>query len=192
MVCFYFYNGYLLPPNLLYKHLLDLRLQRADLVRAFPLFEDLSDSEVQVLSRRMRTVYAAPGTVLMHKEDRLDRVSFIASGVAEAEQAGQRYVLGAGEMFGHLSILMRRSRRARVTALSHLTLLTLEEERFVDLVKRTPTLAEAVLRSAEKRGVTLPFDLRDLPDRPKPRPPMARLGSHIATLWQAQRKRWFN
>lgn len=161
---------------------LNLRVQRSDLVRAFPLFADLANSEIQALSRQMRTVYASPGAILMHKDDRPDRVWFIASGAVEAEQAGQRFVLGAGEMFGHLSLLMHRSRRARVTAMSHVTLLSLEENRFLDLMNRTPQLADAVLRSAEKRGVTLPFDLRDLPARPKSRSAIARLWQRLALI----------
>ena len=134
---------------------LDLRLQRADIVRAFPLFSDLDTGLLQQLAAQMKTVYAKPGDLLMRKEDKPDRVWFIASGAVEAEQAGSRFMLGRGEMFGQLSLLLRRPRRARVTALSHTTLLTLEESRFLDLMHRAPQLAMAVQASADKRGVAL-------------------------------------
>ena len=140
---------------------LDLRLQRRDIVRAFPLFSDLDPESLSQLAKQMKTVYAKPGDILMRKDDKPDRVWFIASGAVEAEQATSRFLLGRGEMFGQLSLLLRRSRRARVTAISHTTLLTLEESRFIELLRRAPQLCAAVQASAEKRGVAL--DASQLP-----------------------------
>lgn len=134
---------------------LDLRVQRVDLVRAFPLFSGLDEDSLGKLAARMKTVYAKPGDVLMNKDERPNRVWFIASGAAEVEQAGQRLLLGRGEMFGQLSLLLRKSRRAKVSAVTHMTLLSLEEARFLDLLRRSPTLCAAVEASAEKRGVAL-------------------------------------
>lgn len=134
---------------------LDLRVQRTDIVRGFPLFAGLDEDALTSLARKMKTVYAKPGDVLMRKEDKPDRVWFIASGAVELEQAGQRMLLGRGDMFGHLSILLRRSRRARVTAISHTTMLALEEQRFLDLLQQSPGLCDAVQASAARRGVAL-------------------------------------
>lgn len=134
---------------------LDLRVQRADIVRSFPLFAGLDSDAVTKLAKRMKTVYAKPGDILMNKDDKPNKVWFIASGAAEVEQAGQRLLLGRGEMFGQLSLLLRRSRRAKVTAISHTTLLSLEQDRFLDLLRRSPDLCTAVRNSAEKRGVAL-------------------------------------
>lgn len=141
---------------------LDLRMQRIDIVRSFPLFAGLDEDSLQKLTARMRTVYAKPGDVLMQKDDRPSSVWFIANGAVEAEQsAGNRFLLGRGEMFGQLSLLMRKSRRAKVTAISHTTLLELGEDRFLDLLRRAPALSAAVQASAEKRGVAL--DAAQLP-----------------------------
>lgn len=134
---------------------LDLRLQRVDIVRTFPLFSALDEDALSKLAKRMKTRYATPGDVLMDKDQKPDKVWFIASGAAQVEQAGQRLILGRGEMFGQLSLLMKKSRRARVTAISHMTLLTLEEARFLDLLRRSPELCGAVQASAERRGVAL-------------------------------------
>jgi CPA1 family monovalent cation:H+ antiporter len=134
---------------------LDLGLQRIDIVRGFPVFASLDEAALTRLARHMKTVYAKPGDVLMRKEERPNKVWFIASGAVELEQASHRVLLGRGDMFGHLSLLMRRSRRARVTAISHATLLALEEQRFLDLLRRSPDLCAAVQASAERRGVAL-------------------------------------
>jgi CPA1 family monovalent cation:H+ antiporter len=134
---------------------LDLALQKTELVRLFPLFEEMPEAQRARLAARLRTVYAAPGDVLMRRDERPRKVWFIASGAVESVQAGLRNRLGRGEMFGHLSVLLRKPRRAQVTAITHCTLLTLDESAFQSLVRGTPTLAEAVRESAEKRGVKI-------------------------------------
>jgi len=46
-------------------------------------------------------------------------------------------------------------RSGQITAITHCTLLTLDEPRFIALLSRNAALREAVMSSAEKRGVTL-------------------------------------
>lgn len=134
---------------------LDLRMQRVDIVRGFTLFAGLDEPTLQQLVRRLRTVYAKPGDVLIRREDLPDRVWFVASGAVEAELADGRHLLGHGEMFGHLSVLQRRPRRATVRAISYTTLVTLSEAEFRELMQQAPQLAAAVKASAEKRGVSV-------------------------------------
>jgi CPA1 family monovalent cation:H+ antiporter len=93
--------------------------------------------------------------VLIRREDLPDRVWFVASGAVEAELADGRHLLGHGEMFGHLSVLQRRPRRATVRAISYTTLVTLSEAEFRELMQQAPQLAAAVKASAEKRGVSV-------------------------------------
>lgn len=134
---------------------LDLRRQRIDIIRGFALFKGLNEEALRQLARRMKTVYASPGDVVVRKEDLPDRVWFVARGAVEAEIAQSRFLLGQGEMFGHLSVLQKRPRRATVRALSHTMLLTLQEAEFLALMAQVPALAEAVRISAEKRGLEI-------------------------------------
>lgn len=69
--------------------------------------------------------------------------------------AGQKVRLGRGEMFGQLAILTRKARKAQVTAISHGTLLSLDEARFLELLRRNRTLQEAAVESAARRNVTI-------------------------------------
>jgi monovalent cation:H+ antiporter, CPA1 family len=98
----------------------------------------------------LRARYVQPGEVLMRKGDIPREVCFIASGAVEVETAGQKHKLGRGEMFGQLSL---PSRRIQVTAISHSTLLVLDEARFRRLLEKSETLRAAVKDSAEKRGL---------------------------------------
>lgn len=94
------------------------------------------------------------GAVLMCKAATPSRyVCFIASGAVKAETAGQKHRLGRGEMFGELSLLSRQTRRTQVTAISHSTLLVLDEARFRRMPDRNQTLRTAVLESTKTRGI---------------------------------------
>ena len=142
---------------------LDLAVQKSELVRQFPLFADMDDGQRRQLARQLRAVYAAPGDVLMRKGEMPRRVWFIASGAVELTRAGQKQRLGRGEMFGHLALLKRSPRRGQVVALTHCTLLALEEARFKKLLERNKALRQEVIDSAERRGMAL--DMQALPKR---------------------------
>ncbi|MDG4648202.1 cation:proton antiporter [Roseibacterium sp. SDUM158017] len=132
---------------------LDIAIQRAELVRQFPLFADLDASALRRLGRTLQTRYVNAGELVIDRDAPASSVFFIASGAVELESAGQTWRLGRGEMFGQLAILMRRPRRAEVRAIAPSTLLVLDEARFRRLLKRSATLREAVRASAEKRGI---------------------------------------
>jgi monovalent cation:H+ antiporter, CPA1 family len=132
---------------------LDLAVQKAELVRQFPLFSEMDDESRKQLATALRTRYVLPGDVLLRKGDLPREVSFIASGAVDLETAGQKFRLGRGEMFGQLSLLSRQIRRTQATAISHTTLLVLDEVRFRKLLKRNQDVRSAVLESAERRGL---------------------------------------
>ncbi|WOI58363.1 cation:proton antiporter [Palleronia sp. LCG004] len=132
---------------------LDLAVQKADLVRQFPLFSDLDETARAQLGRALLTRYVTAGDVIVGKDETVNNVFFIASGAVETETAGQKHRLGRGEMFGQLSMLSTRARRTQVRAISHGVLLRLDERRFMRLLQRSPALQEAVRESAVKRGI---------------------------------------
>ncbi|WP_299785046.1 cation:proton antiporter [uncultured Marivita sp.] len=132
---------------------LDIALRWAELVRQFPLFADLDDAALNRLGRALKTRYVNAGDLIMRKNTAAKNVFFIASGAVELETAGQTWRLGRGEMFGQLSILVNKARRAEVRAIAPSTLLVLDEARFRRLLGRSTALQEAVRESAIKRGV---------------------------------------
>ncbi|MCC5962872.1 MAG: cation:proton antiporter [Rhodobacteraceae bacterium] len=134
---------------------LDFALQRDAFVRAFPLFEGMSDTQRRQLARALRTLHVEPGTILIRKGEVAQQVYFIASGAVEMERKGQKLRLGSGEFFGHIGMLTRQPRRAMISAITHCTLLTLDETRFKRLLARNRSLREAVRHSAEQRGAHL-------------------------------------
>ncbi|MEB8386947.1 cation:proton antiporter [Rhodobacteraceae bacterium KMM 6894] len=140
---------------------LDIAVQRVELVRQFPLFTDLDDRALRKLARSLKTRYVNSGKVIMKKDSQAKSVYFIASGAVELESAGQTWRLGRGEMFGQMSILMSKARRAEVQAIAPSTLLVLDEARFRSLLGRSSALRDAVRASAEQRGVDAKMLLMD-------------------------------
>ena len=132
---------------------LDLAVEKAELVRCFPLFDDLDGKARKRLTRALVTRYVNAGDVLIRKDSQPRSVFFIASGAVEAESAGQTWRLGRGEMFGQMAVLMQKRRRAEVRAIAPSTLLVLDEARFRRLLRRSPAVQAAVLESARKRGI---------------------------------------
>ena len=134
---------------------LDLSVQKRDFLKDIPLFAGLPEKDRRRLAAQFHTQYAAPGEVLMEHAQIARGVWFIASGAVEMLQAGQITRMGTGEFFGELGVLLKRTRRARVTAISHCTLLILDQTRFLDLVRQNAALRQAVTERAAKRGATV-------------------------------------
>ncbi len=138
---------------------LDLALQKDAFVRNFPLFQGMTDDQRRSLARTLTTRYVEPGTILIRKGEVARAVFFIASGAVEVERAGHKTRLGRGEVFGHVGMLTKEPTRAMVQAISHSTLLALDEVRFKRMLAKNTTLRKAVMDSAARRGVQL--DLRE-------------------------------
>ena len=133
--------------------LLDLAMQKTELVRQFPLFSDMEEPILNQLSRALVTRYINPGEWILRRDSASRNVYFVASGAVEMEVGGQNWRLGRGEMFGQMGLLMRRPSRAEVRAIAPSTLLVLDEVRFLRLLKRSKAMQDAVYASAARRGI---------------------------------------
>jgi CPA1 family monovalent cation:H+ antiporter len=123
---------------------LDLAVQRAELVKQYPLFADLDDESLQQLARNLQTRYVNAGTVIISKDKLEKKVYFIASGAVELESAGRLSQLGLGEIFGIMTFLPGKYRRIRVRTIVPSTLLVLDEVKFRSLLEDSPRLQQAV------------------------------------------------
>ena len=132
---------------------LDLAVLKTELVREFPLFAEMDEESRRQLSKALKARYVQPGEILLRVNETPREVCFIASGAIEVETAGQKFKLGPGEIFGQLALLSRQSRRTQISAISHSTLLVLDENRFRRLLDRNEMLRAAVKKSAERRGI---------------------------------------
>jgi CPA1 family monovalent cation:H+ antiporter len=134
---------------------LDLAMRKTELLRRLPMFADLDEAQARRLARALVTRHAEPGELILARAAAPRNVMIVASGAVELDTAGQKHRLGPGEMFGQLSLLRRRRLRTQVRALTHCTLVWLDEARFRALLARSPALRAAVEESAARRGIAL-------------------------------------
>jgi monovalent cation:H+ antiporter, CPA1 family len=132
---------------------LDLAEMMIQLIREFPLFAELDEGSRRQLSKDLKARFLRPGEMLLHNGDAPREVCFIASGTVEVGTVDQKYKLGPGDIFRQPSPLSHGRERTRVRAISHSTLLMLDENRFRRLVDRNETVRAAVKKSAERQGV---------------------------------------
>lgn len=90
---------------------------KADALRAAPLFEGLSQKELVEIARVTEDLQVAAGTVLC-KEDTLGREFFVlVEGSVDVTRGGKHIATrGAGEFVGEIALLTEVRRTATVTA----------------------------------------------------------------------------
>lgn len=119
-------------------------------LETIPLFSGLPPEDRQrVLSAARMQRYGA-GEVIFEQGDPPDRLFAVATGrlkVVAPRQGGRDAtlnILGPGDVFGELSMLDEGTRTARVSALSESVLLVLGRADFMDLYRRSRTVADRI------------------------------------------------
>jgi signal transduction histidine kinase len=137
-----FSNSKLLDSRVFYMNLKDLRKS--------PLFEGLSDEELQKLMDMAEPVSLRAGDVLMRQGDVGDAAYVVIKGEFEIQkQSGQSVikidVRNAGDIVGEMALLSRATRTATVVAKTDGETLRIPPEAFEELLASSSTAAMAVL-----------------------------------------------
>ena len=119
-------------------------------LRKSPLFEGLSDSELQQLMDKARPVSLRAGETLMKQGDPGDSAFVVLKGEFEIrKQSGQSIikidVRNPGDVLGEMALLSRSPRSASVIALTDSETLCISQEAFENLLSTSSTAALAVL-----------------------------------------------
>ena len=126
-------------------------------LRTFPLFTDLNEDEIAIVSRLMVARKFRKNNLIIFEDDvgnslfiiRAGRVkiSRIAPDGAEAILA----ILGAGDFFGELSVIDGQGRSASVTSIDDVELLMLRRVDFMEILERIPKIAISLLKELAGR-----------------------------------------
>jgi len=119
-------------------------------LRKSPLFEGLSDEELQHLMDNAKPVSLHAGDTLMKQGDSGDTAYVVVNGELEiTKQSGQSIikidVRGSGEIIGEMALLSQSPRSATVTAVTDCETLCISKEVFDNLLSTSPSAAKAVL-----------------------------------------------
>ncbi len=120
-------------------------------LRKSPLFEGLSDEELQRLMDMAKPVSLRAGEVLMRQGDPGDAAYVVIRGEFEVQkQTGQSMikidVRSPGDVVGEMALLSRASRTATVIAKTDAETMCIPPEAFEELLSTSSTAAMAVLR----------------------------------------------
>jgi len=118
-------------------------VDKLDILRKSPLFEMLSQAELEVLAELSRPRRFTPDQVIFEAGDMGDSLHVIASGEVEVvrrDGAGKEKriaLLGTPESFGEMALIDREARSATVRSLGETTTLQLTAENFTAFRKHS-------------------------------------------------------
>jgi len=127
------------------------------LLRSLPLFEGLSDEDLESIAKGLNRRSFRPGEIIFHQGDLGDSMYFIQSGDVNIHLPGEdsRRVslkdLGPGEFFGEVALLDGEPRTASALASTRTTLLELQREALERYLQGRPQAAMSILRSMGQR-----------------------------------------
>jgi CRP-like cAMP-binding protein len=128
-----------------------------DVLRRVPLFESLSEPDLQSFAELVRERSYPRGSVIVFEEDPGDALYVVAAGqvkvvlVAEDGREVILSVLGPGSFFGEMAILDEGPRSAHVIAMEESNLLILRRDDFHARLRAMPEVAISLLKEISRR-----------------------------------------
>lgn len=127
------------------------------MLRSIPLFQDLSDADIELIKGLAVDRHFAKGTVVLTEGSMGDSLYAIVSGrvkVFISDEEGREItlkLLGAGDFFGEMSMIDSQPRSASVTTLENCTFTVLSRDAFQACLERAPRIATQVMQALAKR-----------------------------------------
>ena len=139
-------------------------------LRSVALLAPLDDAEIGQLSRRVRCLTYGAGEVVVRERETGDSFYVIEQGSADvsigvggASRPLRR--LGAGDVFGEMSLLAGEPRAATVQAASDLVVLVVDREAFREIIAANPAILDPLSDIAARRQAERLEQLRAAAER---------------------------
>ncbi len=128
------------------------RVERAALVRAVSVFEDVDPSDIDALAAIATEVEFPAGRTIARQGEVGNGLFVVAAGRVDVVRDGERLAtLGPGQWFGELAVLARAPRMASCVAAEPTTCLAIAAWDAERLLLERPALALALLRTLASR-----------------------------------------
>jgi len=122
-------------------------------LKALPLFEGVSDEDLDKISPFVSEVSVSEGKHLVDEGDYAYEFMAIEEGEAEVVRGDETLAkLGPGDYFGEIGLLEADRRNATVIARSPMRLLTLDQWDMKRLEKAIPSAAEKIRETVRSRS----------------------------------------
>ena len=127
------------------------------MLRAIPLFKDLSDKDLALINDLAIDKHVTKGNVVLTEGEVGDSLYAIISGrvkVFIGDEDGREIILkilGPGDFFGEMSMIDKQPRSASVSTLENSTFKVLSHTAFETAVEKAPRIATLVMQALAKR-----------------------------------------
>ena len=124
-------------------------------LKSLPLFEGVSDDDLEKIAPFVSEVSVSEGKHLVEEGDYAYEFMAIEEGTAEVRRGDQMLAeLGPGDFFGEMGLIDSERRNATVVAMTGLRLITLDQWDMKRLEKAIPSAAARIRETVEKRRGT--------------------------------------
>ncbi len=135
----------------------------AEQVARVPIFQPLSDNELEAIARSSKKRIFAPGEAIVRRGGEGNSMFIITRGSVKVQvpvKEGVRTVshLGANDFFGEMSLLTGEPRSATVAAEEETEVLEIRSSALKPILEKNPTLAEAISSLVDERRELLSPD----------------------------------
>ncbi len=127
------------------------------MLRAIPLFKDLSDKDLALINDLAIDKHVTKGNVVLTEGETGDSLYAIISGRVKifiGDEDGREIILkilGPGDFFGEMSLIDKQPRSASVSTLENSTFKVLSHTAFETAVEKAPRIATLVMQALAKR-----------------------------------------
>lgn len=141
----------------LYSNIPSTPAGAADFLRTLPLFTGLDQEQIEQVAERVQRREFAPGVTLFHQDMPGTMLYMVESGsvrVISIGRTGQELtlnVIGAGEIFGELSILDNQQRSATAITLAPTVVWLLSQSDLKEFMRNYPSVNQAMIQILVKR-----------------------------------------
>ena len=119
-----------------------------------PLFEGLSDKELEFLAGVTTETSVKEGSTLVKQGELGQEAMIIEKGTASVIRDGAEIdSIGPGDVFGEMSLINHQPRNAGVVASSDMTLLVMDSREFSSVLDKYPEVAVKILKTVVARLV---------------------------------------
>ena len=139
-----------LPPSL--KSEVVLYLKR-EVIQNVPMFARVGEELLTEIALAMRPVVFMSGDTIFHEGDHGQAMYFISMGRVEvlARDGSSFAVLGKGDAFGEMALVLDRPRNATVRAMTYCDLYQLDKGIFGEILTRHPEFSDYLQELVDKR-----------------------------------------
>jgi NTE family protein len=123
-------------------------------LRAIPLFRDLTDGDLELVTARLRSERYSKGTIVFHQGDIGDKMYLVESGQVRVVAEGQPQPLaymGPGTFVGEMALLLAQPRSATLEVVIDAHLLSLRKSDLDDLIANHPSIGLRLSQELSQR-----------------------------------------